>query len=257
MHRDGIFARHAGVEVDTARHAGEVGVAVNARYAASVVVDNHLCEVDIGDGHERHVEFFHPHVALGVEREAFEVSVYLLCLTVCAEQALGLVERTGIARRLVACGVEGLAGVGRDVVEGGLLVEADALDAVGGGDVVPGEDVPEAPVERGRIGVAVDGVGQHAGVRSISHVAREVAAYLERRGTDITNLAEEALVGVVPTVQPLVAPVVRAFNAHVVVPEHVEFELHNGQFGHHVRLVLVVEVELGLSFTSRQSEAED
>ena len=245
VHGDGIVAGAAGVDVRGAGEAGEVGLTMSEGDASVVVVQHHLREIDVGDGQQQHVEFLNVDVALGIVFEAFEVAVDLDALVVGGEQGFGAVEGVGVARCLVAGHVHGLVRGGGDTVQRRLLVEDQTLYAVDRRDLVPAEDVPEAPVVAALEVGALDGGGQHALVGLQRLVAGVVAAEVEDGRQDISYFAEDIHVRLVPAVVPLGPPVVLDIEVHLVVPVNLQVEVHDRQVDDHI--FALVEVQLGLA----------
>ena len=251
---DGVVACCAGVQVGGACHSREVGRAVDGRDAPVVVVQDDLREVDIGDGVQLHVELLHVDVAQGVVDESCEVGAHLDVLVVGGEEWLRLVEGVDVAWCVVACGVHAGVGVGGDAVERGLLVEDEALHAVEGLNLVPDEDVPEAPLVGGLEVCALHLVGIDAVVASLGVVAGVVASQVEDLGLGVAQLAEDAPVFVVPAVVPLGLPVVVDAEGEVVVPIDLEVEVDDGDV--EGGLLGVVEVE-GRFGGAGEEEKED
>ena len=245
VHGDGIVAGAAGVDVRGAGEAGEVGLTMSEGDASVVVVQHHLREIDVGDGQQQHVEFLNVDVALGIVFEAFEVAVDLDALVVGGEQGFGAVEGVGVARCLVAGYVHGLVRGGSDAVQRRLLVEDQTLYAVDRRDLVPAEDVPEAPVVAALEVGTFDGGGQHALVGLQRLVAGVVAAEVEDGRQDISYFAEEIFILIVPAVVPFGPPVVLDIEVHLVVPVNLQVEVHDRQVDDHI--FALVEVQLGLA----------
>lgn len=249
VHRDGVVAGSAGVDVDAARHAREVRVTVDRGDTSVVVMKDDLGEVDVGDGLQQHVQSLDVDVVDGVVVETSEVAVDLDTLLVGREELLGLVEGAGVAGRLVAGRTHRLVGVGRHVVERRLLVEVQTLHTVGRRHVVPHEDVPEAPVVSSVEGVARDGGRIDAGMWGVRLRAGVVAAEHEHLRLCVADVSKELEVGLVPAVVPLSMPVVDAVDG-LVVPVSFEVELHHREV--EVDVATIKEVERWLRLTAHK-----
>lgn len=215
---DGVLTCCAGVQHHGTGHAGEVAVTVDGGDAAVVVSQDDLRKIYIGNRLQQHAELFDVNVALGIVLEAVQVAVDLDGGVVGCEQGLGLVEGAGVARRMVARCVQGLVGVGGDVVERCLLVEVKALHAIERLHLVPHENIPVAPVEGALEGLALHRSGDDGVVGRMGRVGGVVAAQVEDIGLGVADLAEDVQVGLVPAVAPLCLPVVFDVEADLVVP---------------------------------------
>ena len=245
---DGVVAGPSGVDVGRAGQSREVARAVDSGDASPVVVQDDLRQIYIGNGAQHGLQGPDVGITLRVPDESTEVAVDLDSLLVGREQQFRLVERVGIAGSLVARRVHRLVGIGHDGVEARRLVKDEALHAVERLDVVPAEDVPEAPVVAAEEVVALHGVGNDAGMLGVRLVAGIVAAQVEHRRLGVAQFAEDDAVGLVPSVVPLMGPVV--VDIDVVVPEHLQVEVDDRQV--HVRLLGIVEVQRRFGRTGQQ-----
>ena len=252
---DGVVASHTGVEGGGAGHTGEVGVAIHLSDAPVVVVQDDLCEVDVGDGPQGHVEFFHIYVTLLVELEAAQVTIDLHVRVVGGEQRLGGVERGGIAGSLVARGLHSGVGFGGDVVQRGGLVEDQALHTVQRVYLVPDEQVPEAPFEVALEVGLLQRVALHPGVRRVGLVAQVVTAQLEHLRLGVTDLAKDLNILQVPAVVPLRLPVVGDVVTDLVVPKNLQVQIHSRELK--LGIGRVVEVQHRLTLAGGEGEDKD
>ena len=218
-------------------------------------MEYYLREVYICNRIHYHIECADPDVALLVVNESVEVAVNLDARIVGSEERFRSPEGACVAWCIEARPVHGLVGISHDGVEGGLFVEDKALHAVEGDDLVPDEDVPEAPVELVLIVCALERRRCYdLGVWCVGHVVCEVAAQVEDGGHCISQFSEHLGVVLIPVIEPFCLPVVAYVEHHLIVPEHFEVEIYDWHI--EVDVLRLVEVQFWFSHTACQQDEE-
>ena len=72
---DGITTRDTRVYIHRAGYSCEDARTIDTDNLMTVVVKNHLCQVDVGDRHQHHVEFLYIHVPLRVVNKPFKFTI--------------------------------------------------------------------------------------------------------------------------------------------------------------------------------------
>jgi len=78
VYRDGIPTGNTGIQIHTARHATQVATTINTRYDAgmlTVVVEDNLRKINIGNRLNRHFQVPYPAVAALIKYKPVEVTV--------------------------------------------------------------------------------------------------------------------------------------------------------------------------------------
>ena len=219
------------------------------------MVQDDLREVDIGDGLEQHIELLDINASNRIQLEAREITVNLNTLHIGREQFFRLVIGAVVPRRLIAGDHHRRVGKGRHIVERRLLVEVQALNTVGRLDIIPHENIPEAPCIFPLEGVAIDSICQYAGMGCQRFGTREIASQTESIRLGVANLAKDTLVGLVPAIAPFVAPVSAVIT--FIVPIGIQLQFHHRELDSDIAAVEEMKRRLGNAAEQQRSHRHD